>query len=106
MRLSYLSKDTCCFWEGIEVADRIILCLFALELVLRFLAAHPPLAFFRSGSNLFDVIIVGVAFLPSSQFFSVARRLRDWKRDSNQVKKPSHLATASAQVSNASSARS
>ena len=64
------------YGEGIELADRIILYVFALELVLRFLAANPPLAFFRSGWNLFDVIIVGVSFLPSSQFFSVARLFR------------------------------
>ena len=34
------------------------------------------MAFFRSGWNLFDLIIVGVSFLPSSQFFTVARLFR------------------------------
>jgi voltage-gated sodium channel len=64
------------FGKGLELTDRVILYIFALELVLRFLAATPPLAFFRSGWNLFDLIIVGVSFLPASQFFTVARLFR------------------------------
>jgi len=59
-----------------HVTDRIILYLFSLELVLRFLGTNPHLAFFRSGWNLFDLIIVGVSYLPSSEFFTVARLFR------------------------------
>jgi voltage-gated sodium channel len=60
----------------LSLADRIILYVFSLELILRFLGSNPPVAFFRSGWNLFDLIIVGVSFLPSSQFFTVARLFR------------------------------
>jgi voltage-gated sodium channel len=59
-----------------HLMDRIILYLFSLELVLRFLGSKPPGAFFRSGWNLFDLIIVGVSYLPSSEFFTVARLFR------------------------------
>ena len=64
------------YGKSLDLADRIILYLFALELVLRFFASSPLVAFFRSGWNLFDLIIVGVSFLPSSQFFTVARLFR------------------------------
>jgi voltage-gated sodium channel len=45
-------------------------------LLLRFFATDPPPAFFRSGWNLFDFVIVGIGFLPASQFFTVARLFR------------------------------
>ena len=64
------------YGQGLWLVDRIILYVFALELVLRFFASNLPAAFFRSGWNLFDLIIVGVSFLPSSQFFTVARLFR------------------------------
>ena len=64
------------YGKTLSLADRIILYVFSLELVLRFLGSNPPIAFFRSGWNLFDLIIVGVSFLPSSQFFTVARLFR------------------------------
>jgi voltage-gated sodium channel len=64
------------YGQILHLADRIILYLFSLELVLRFLGSHPRLAFFRSGWNLFDLIIVGVSYLPSSEFFTVARLFR------------------------------
>jgi voltage-gated sodium channel len=64
------------YGEIFHLADRIILYLFTLELVLRFVGSRPQLAFFRSGWNLFDLIIVGVSYLPSSEFFTVARLFR------------------------------
>ena len=64
------------YGQILHLTDRIILYLFTLELVLRFLASNPRLAFFRSGWNLFDLIIVGVSYLPSSEFFTVARLFR------------------------------
>jgi voltage-gated sodium channel len=62
--------------DVLQRADRIILYLFTVELLLRFFAARPPLAFFRSGWNIFDLAIVALGFLPSSQFFTVARLFR------------------------------
>jgi voltage-gated sodium channel len=64
------------YGDVLQIADRIILYLFAVELALRFFAAKPPLAFFRSGWNIFDLAIVAVGFLPSSEFFTVARLFR------------------------------
>ncbi|HWO42847.1 MAG TPA: ion transporter [Candidatus Eisenbacteria bacterium] len=60
----------------LESADRVILGLFTVELFLRFLGARPPVEFFRSGWNVFDLVIVAVGYLPSSQFFTVARLFR------------------------------
>jgi voltage-gated sodium channel len=60
----------------LSLADHIILYVFSLELILRFLGSNPPVAFFLSGWNLFDLVIVGVSFLPSSEFFTVARLFR------------------------------
>jgi voltage-gated sodium channel len=64
------------YGEILNLADSTILYLFALELILRFLAAKPHFTFFRSGWNIFDLVIVGVGFLPSSEFFTVARLFR------------------------------
>lgn len=64
------------YGQSLWLVDRVILYVFTLELILRFFASNPPAAFFRSGWNLFDLIIVGVSFLPSSQFFTVARLFR------------------------------
>lgn len=48
-------------------ADRIILALFSIELLIRLAAYLPqPLRFFRDGWNLFDFIIVALCFLPDS----------------------------------------
>jgi voltage-gated sodium channel len=64
------------YGAALQMADRIVLYLFAAELTLRFFAASPPLAFFRSGWNIFDLVIVALGFLPASQFFTVARLFR------------------------------
>jgi voltage-gated sodium channel len=64
------------YGAALEIADRIVLYLFTVELALRFLASSPRLAFFRSGWNIFDLIIVAVGYLPSSEFFTVARLFR------------------------------
>jgi voltage-gated sodium channel len=64
------------YGELLHLADRSILYLFTLELALRFFAAGHPREFFSNGWNVFDSIIVGVSFLPASQFFTVARLFR------------------------------
>jgi voltage-gated sodium channel len=64
------------YGDVLEIADRVILYLFTAELTLRFFAANPPLAFFRSGWNMFDLVIITLGFLPSSEFFTVARLFR------------------------------
>src|SRR5918999_725082 len=64
------------YGEILNLADSTILYLFVLELILRFLAVTPHYTFFRSVWNIFDLVIVGAGFLPSSEFITVARLFR------------------------------
>lgn len=54
--------------------DRVCLVIFTVEIAIRLYARRS--AFFRDGWNIFDLIVVGVAYLPSTQGFSVLRALR------------------------------
>jgi len=54
--------------------DKICLGIFVIEIALKFVAFR--LSFFRSGWNVFDFLIVGVALVPGAQSFSVLRALR------------------------------
>jgi voltage-gated sodium channel len=54
--------------------DKIILIVFTVELLLKFYAYR--LAFFKSGWNIFDFIIVSIAWLPTTGALSVLRALR------------------------------
>jgi voltage-gated sodium channel len=64
------------YGQLLDLADNTILYLFTLELVLRFFATERSRDFFRSGWNMFDLVIVAVSFLPASEFFTVARLFR------------------------------
>ncbi len=64
-----------------EVAGPLILALdtaclvvFVVELALKLFAQR--LKFFRSGWNIFDFVIIGIALVPATQGFSVLRALR------------------------------
>lgn len=54
--------------------DRICLAIFVVEIALKLFALGGR--FFRSGWNLFDVAVVGVALLPATGGLSVLRALR------------------------------
>jgi voltage-gated sodium channel len=54
--------------------DQACLAIFVVELVLKLVALGPR--FFRSGWNLFDFVIVGIALVPAAQGLSVLRALR------------------------------
>jgi voltage-gated sodium channel len=54
--------------------DTLILIIFSVEIALKFYAYR--MAFFRSGWNVFDLIIVGIAWVPASGAFAVLRTLR------------------------------
>ncbi|MEP3420364.1 MAG: ion transporter [Erythrobacter sp.] len=54
--------------------DTVALTIFVVELAIKLFAYR--LAFFKSGWNIFDLIIVGSAFAPSGAQFSVLRALR------------------------------
>ena len=54
--------------------DRAILVIFSVEIALKLYVYR--LGFFRSGWNIFDLSIVGVAWLPTSGALTVLRTLR------------------------------
>lgn len=58
----------------ITFLDTACLTVFVIEILAK-LFVH-RLSFFRSGWNLFDFVIVGIALVPSAQSFSVLRALR------------------------------
>ncbi|MGY6548541.1 MAG: ion transporter [Roseinatronobacter sp.] len=58
----------------IGTLDRLCLSIFVIEIALKLHAQRG--AFWRSGWNLFDFLIVGVALVPGAQAFSVLRALR------------------------------
>ncbi len=62
------------FGPAILFLDGICLAIFVTELALK-LYAH-SLRFFRSGWNIFDFVIVGIALIPAGQGLSVLRALR------------------------------
>ncbi|MFA5537595.1 MAG: ion transporter [Gemmobacter sp.] len=58
----------------IATLDRICLSIFVIEIGLKLVAFR--WGFFRSGWNVFDFLIVGIALVPGAQGFSVLRALR------------------------------
>ena len=58
----------------IALLDRLCLTVFILEIALK-LYAHRA-RFFRSGWNVFDFVIVGIALMPGAAGLSVLRALR------------------------------
>ncbi|ESW62374.1 MAG: voltage-gated sodium channel [Rhodobacter sp. CACIA14H1] len=59
---------------AVHVLDKICLVIFVVELLAKLFTYG--LRFFRSGWNVFDMIIIGIALLPDSQGLSVLRGLR------------------------------
>ena len=62
------------FGLWLVLIDRFILILFTIELGLKLFAYR--LSFFRSGWNVFDIIIVSIAWIPTTGALSVLRALR------------------------------
>jgi len=58
----------------ILMLDTLCLAIFVVEIVLKLIAQG--VRFFRSGWNLFDFVIVGIALVPAAQGLSVLRALR------------------------------
>jgi voltage-gated sodium channel len=58
----------------LHVADRAMLAIFTVELVLRLYAFR--WRFFRDSWNVFDFLIVGISLIPASGPFSVLRAMR------------------------------
>jgi voltage-gated sodium channel len=70
------SSDTIMTSAGglIYALDTICLWIFVLEILAKLFAQH--FRFFKSGWNVFDFVIVGIALIPAAQAFSVLRALR------------------------------
>ena len=62
------------FGAVLTVIDRVIIAVFVLEILARFLVQRG--AFFREGWNIFDVVVVGIALAPATSAFSLLRALR------------------------------
>ncbi|MDJ0995171.1 MAG: ion transporter [Dinoroseobacter sp.] len=58
----------------IVALDRACLTIFVIEIAIKMFAFGPR--FFRSGWNVFDFLIVGIALVPAAQGLSVLRALR------------------------------
>ena len=58
----------------IYALDAFCLYIFVIEITAKLYAYGPR--FFRSGWNIFDFVIVGVALVPAAQAFTVLRALR------------------------------
>ena len=58
----------------LHLIDRTILIIFSIEIALKFYAYR--LRFFRSGWNVFDLLIVAIAWMPTNGALSVLRTLR------------------------------
>ena len=54
--------------------DKAALAIFVVEILIKLFAYR--LSFFKSGWNVFDLVIVGIALMPSSGALSVLRSLR------------------------------
>ena len=62
-------------WGGLILAlDMACLAIFVVEIGIKLIGRGP--AFFRSGWNIFDFVVVGVALVPAAQGLSVLRALR------------------------------
>jgi voltage-gated sodium channel len=59
---------------ALSIFDKFVLAIFGLELAAK-LAIYRT-AFFKSGWNVFDLIVVGIALVPASGPFAVVRALR------------------------------
>ncbi len=62
------------FGSALYIFDSVALGIFTIELVLKILALRHR--FFKSGWNLFDLFIVGIAYIPAVGPLSVLRSLR------------------------------
>lgn len=62
------------FGEFLHALDVVVLGAFVFEMLLKLFAYR--LAFFRSGWNIFDLGVVGLALVPASGPFAVLRALR------------------------------
>lgn len=66
------------YLQAFKAADHIIQALFTIEIIIRILAyGKKPLAFFKSGGNVFDFLITALFYVPlGGPYAAVLRLLR------------------------------
>ena len=74
-----LGLDTSKWWTTnmgrfSDYSDKIFICLFALEIVLKLFS--DKFRFFLSSWNIFDFLVVAVSFVPGNGAFSILRTFR------------------------------
>lgn len=52
----------------VNLIQDVILIIFVVEIVIRFIGRESTLAYFKNRWNLFDIFIVGVSFIPEHMF--------------------------------------
>lgn len=62
------------YGAALHTFDRAVLIVFSMEIALKFYAYR--LSFFRSGWNIFDLVIVVISWVPAQGAFAVLRTLR------------------------------
>ena len=60
--------------EILMIIDRVVLTIFVIEILLKLFAKR--LDFFKSGWNVFDFIVVGIALVPAAGPLYILRALR------------------------------
>ena len=68
------NKITAEFSNALSWIDRAILIIFSVEILVKFYAYR--FRFFRSSWNIFDLLIVAIAWMPTTGALSVLRTLR------------------------------
>ena len=58
----------------LKMTDHIITCIFAVEIGAKLIAYRHH--FFKSGWNIFDFLVVGVALIPGAQAITILRAMR------------------------------
>ena len=61
-------------YHGLMLFDKFCIAVFVIEILMKLIVQRKD--FFRSGWNIFDVIVVGASILPEVMFISSARVLR------------------------------
>lgn len=62
--------------KTLEIIDKVIVYIFVVELILRFISTKPKISFIKDGWNIFDSFIILVSLLPTNSAFSVLRIFR------------------------------
>lgn len=64
------------FGSWLYFLDRMVLAIFTVEILIKFVARYPrPLQFFSDPWNVFDFIIVGACFLPFAVKYAMVLRI-------------------------------